>query len=171
MKSDSSLLEQEFEVVRLKLLNLSMKYQKSFWDAEEVVADTYMQAIEKWDQFQGRSKLSTWLYKICINKNLEQIRKQKSVSEHIKRIAMSCWTNLRGKGEEYIALKEDFRKALERLDERERDVFILVVFEELSHKEIAEVLDISVSNVKVILHRGRKKLTSILSDYLDYRRD
>lgn len=171
MISDSSLLEQEFEIIRLKLLNLSMKYQRSFWDAEEVVADTYMQAIEKWDQFEGRSKLSTWLYKICINKNLEQIRKQKSAAEQIKRIALSCWTNLRGKREDYVALKEDFRAALELLDERERSVFILVVFEELSQKEIAEILDISVSNVKVILHRGRKKLTSILSDYLEYRRD
>jgi RNA polymerase sigma-70 factor (ECF subfamily) len=53
------------------------------------------------------------------------------------------------------------------LDEREQSVFILTVYEELPQKEIAEVLDLSVSNVKVILHRGRKKLMVELRDYFE----
>lgn len=167
----NTLLEEEFEAIRAKLLSLSIKYQKSYWEAEEVVAETYLQAIEKWDQFEGRSKLSTWLYKICVNKNLEILRRKRTATEHLRKIAIGCWANLRGRTEEYSTLREDFKRALSHLDERERSVFILVVFEELSHKEIAEILEVSVSNVKIILHRGRKKLMNLLSNYLDDRGD
>ena len=163
------LLRNEFETIQKKLMSLSMRYQKSFWEAEEVVSETYLQAVEKWDQFEGRSKLSTWLYKICVNKNLERLRRNRSTTEKWKRFAYNCLTHIRNKDAEFIGLREDFRQALEELDEREKSVFLLVVFEEFAHKEIAEILDISVSNVKVILHRGRKKLMSLLSSYLEDR--
>ena len=45
------LLRNEFETIQKKLMSLSMRYQKSFWEAEEVVSETYLQAVEKWDQF------------------------------------------------------------------------------------------------------------------------
>tara|TARA_Y100000589_G_scaffold161272_1_gene153260 strand:- start:42 stop:569 length:528 start_codon:yes stop_codon:yes gene_type:complete len=164
-----SLLRDEFELIQKKLMSLSMRYQKSYWEAEEVVSDTYLQAMEKWSQFEGRSKLSTWLYKICVNKNLERLRRSRSTTENLKIFAYNCLINLRYKEAEFVSLREDFRQALEKLDEREKSVFLLVVFEEFAHKEIADILDISVSNVKVILHRGRKKLMNFLSNYLESR--
>ena len=163
------LLRNEFELIQKKLMSLSMRYQKSYWEAEEVVSDTYLQAIEKWNQFEGRSKLSTWLYKICINKNLERLRRSRSTTENLKIFTYNCLIHIRYKEAEYVGLREDFRQALEKLDEREKSVFLLVVFEEFSHREIAEILDISISNVKVILHRGRKKLINLLSNYLEGR--
>ena len=163
------LLHNEFETIQKNLMNLSMRYQKSYWEAEEVVSDTYVQAMEKWDQFEGRSKLSTWLYKICVNKNLERLRRSRSTAENLKIFAYNCLIHLRNKELEFVGLRDDFRQALEKLDEREKSVFLLVVFEEFAHKEIAEILDISVANVKVILHRGRKKLMDLLSGYLEDR--
>ena len=164
------LLRDEFDLIQKKLMSLSMRYQKSYWEAEEVVSETYLQAMQKWSQFEGRSKLSTWLYKICVNKNLERLRRSRSATENLKIFAYNCLIHIRHKEAEFIGLREDFRQALEKLDEREKSVFLLVVFEEFTHKEIAEILDISVSNVKVILHRGRKKLMNLLSNYLEGRR-
>ena len=84
------LLRNEFELIQKKLMSLSMRYQKSYWEAEEVVSDTYLQAIEKWNQFEGRSKLSTWLYKICINKNLERLRRSRATTENLKIFTYNC---------------------------------------------------------------------------------
>ena len=45
------LLRDEFDLIQKKLMSLSMRYQKSYWEAEEVVSETYLQAMQKWSQF------------------------------------------------------------------------------------------------------------------------
>ena len=161
-------LEKEFENLKNPLINLSMKYQKNFTDAEDVVSETFIQVIEKKDLFQGHSSLKTWIYSICIRKNLESLRKKKTYFNHLKSFFLESWNEVSGNGYDYLALNSDLQEALDKLKEKEKSVFVLNVFEDFSQKEIAEVLEMSVSNVKVTLHRARKKLIEILGEW-DYR--
>ena len=147
-------------------MNLSLKYQKNFTDAEDAVSETLVQVLEKAEQFEGRSSFSTWVTSIAVRKNLEILRRKRTAMESLRRIVLEWSSRFKGDFESFIPLQEDFRMALDSLDERERSVFILTVYEELPQQEIADALGLSVTNVKVILHRGRKKLMHSLRDYL-----
>ncbi|PCJ18800.1 MAG: hypothetical protein COB02_10225 [Candidatus Cloacimonadota bacterium] len=159
-------LEILFKILEPKLMRLSLKYQKTIWDAEDAVSETMVQVLSKVELFEGKSTLSTWVYSICINKNLEILRKKKTYFEHLKKYFYFNIVQSNDVDNEYSLLNKDFQKALEKLDEDEKNVFLLSVYEELPQKEIAEILNMTVSNVKVKLHRGRKKLMVTLGDYL-----
>ncbi|MCJ8345722.1 RNA polymerase sigma factor [bacterium] len=154
-----------FSSLEPRLMRLSLKYQKTVWDAEDAVSETMVQVLSKVDLYQGKSTLSTWIYSICVNKNLEILRKKKTYFEHLKKYFY--YNVLQSNQEdEFSLLSEDFKTSLEKLEGDEKSVFLLSVYEELPQKEIAEILDMSVSNVKVKLHRGRKKLMTSLGNYL-----
>jgi RNA polymerase sigma-70 factor (ECF subfamily) len=159
-------LLEEYESLRDRLISLSMKYQKTLAEAEEVVSDTMIQVLEKKEQFQGNARFSTWVFSICIRRNLEVLRRKKTYAEKLKSGLTDQWLKMVGRYDGFEPLKADFRAALEKLSEQERNVFILTVYEEFSQKEIAETLDMSLSNVKVTLHRGRKRLMELLKSYL-----
>ena len=160
------LLESQYEDLKSRLLSLSLKYQRSLAEAEDAVSETMVQIMEKMGDFENRSKFTTWAYSVCINKNLEILRRKKTFAKHVNLYFRNLVTGMRPDSGEPNMLRHDFREALEKLEERERDVFLLTVYEELSQKEIAEILQLSVPNVKVILHRGRKKLLHLLKDYV-----
>jgi RNA polymerase sigma factor (sigma-70 family) len=159
-------LQDMFKELEPRLMRLSLKYQKTTWDAEDAVSETMVQVLSKIELFEGNSTLSTWIYSICVNKNLEILRKKKTYFEHMKKYFFHNVLQLQSTEGEFSLLNKDFRQSLEKLDEDEKSVFLLSVYEELPQKEIAEILNMSLSNVKVKLHRGRKKLVSSLSDYL-----
>lgn len=170
LQQETLLEQRDLEALQKKMLSLSLKYQRNFADAQDVVGETMEQLVKSYEKFQGRSSFQTWAYRICVNKNLEQLRKKKTIQEHLKTVVQETWYRMQGVGDEgFVPLREDFRKALEKLEDRERDVFLLTVYEELSQKEISEILELSVSNIKVILHRGRKKLMLELGSYLEGR--
>jgi RNA polymerase sigma-70 factor, ECF subfamily len=160
-------LESQYPELRRRLMNLSLKYQKNIWDAEDAVSETLVQVMQKMEQFEGRSSFSTWVTSIAVHKNLEILRRKRTALDHLQSYMREWVIWLKGDFGDRTSLQGDFRKALDVLDEREQSVFILTVYEELPQKEIAEVLDLSVSNVKVILHRGRKKLMVELRDYFE----
>jgi len=160
------LLQSQFEELKDRLLSLSLKYQRSWAEAEDAVSETFVQVLEKMEYFENRSKFTTWVYSICINKNLEILRRKKTLVKHMNLYFRNMATAFGPDSKEPSMLRHDFREALDKLDERERSVFLLTVYEEMSQKEIAEILELSISNVKVILHRGRKKLMGLLKEYV-----
>jgi len=162
---NSNALPFPYEELRDRLLSLSLKYQRSYAEAEDAVSETMVQILEKAERFEKRSKFTTWAFAVCINKNLEILRRKKTLVKHMNLYFRNLATTLRPESGEPSMLRQDFRNALEKLDERERSVFLLTVYEEMPQKEIADVLGTSVSNIKVILHRGRKKLLNYLADY------
>lgn len=155
----------EYEDLRDRLMSLSLKYQRSFVEAEDAVSETMIQILKKVHEFQNRSKFTTWAYSVCIHKNLEILRRKKTLARHMTIYLRNFVAGLRTGHGDFSMLRDDFKSALESLDDREKSVFLLTVYEEMPQKEIAEVLGTSVSNVKVILHRGRKKLLNLLKDY------
>lgn len=168
LQTENTLIELQdlFHDLEPRLMRLSLKYQKTTWDAEDAVSETMVQVLAKIELFEGKSSLSTWIYSICVNKNLEILRKKKTYFEHMKKYFFHNVLQRHSSEGEFSLLNEDFQQSLGKLDEDERSVFLLSVYEELPQKQIAEILDMSLSNVKVKLHRGRKKLMSSLGDYL-----
>ncbi|WP_420573610.1 RNA polymerase sigma factor [Kordia sp.] len=140
-------------------------------DAEEVAQDTFVKAYKALDTFQGTSKFSTWLYRIVYNTSLDYVKKNKRVvlSEHIDAINESD-IGVMQDAMSYLEAKEKketIEKALYKLPEEERILLTLFYFEELSLKEISEIVKISYDNVKIKLHRSRKKLYHILKNVVE----
>jgi RNA polymerase sigma factor (sigma-70 family) len=140
-------------------------------DAEEVAQDTFIKAYKALASFKGTSKFSTWLYRIVYNTSLDYIKKNKRIiySEHIDEIHEADIGTMQD-ALSYIEAKEKkqtIEKALLQLPEDERILLTLFYFEDLSLKEISKIVKISYDNVKIKLHRSRKKLYHILKNVVE----
>ncbi|MCH2196665.1 sigma-70 family RNA polymerase sigma factor [Kordia sp.] len=153
------------------VFTLALRIVENREDAEEVSQDTFIKAYRKLDSFKGTSKFSTWLYRIVYNTSLDYVKKNKRVvlSEHIDEINESDIGSMQN-ALTYIEdkeRKETIEKALLKLPEEERILLTLFYFEELPLKEISEIVKISYDNVKIKLHRSRKKLFHILKNVVE----
>jgi RNA polymerase sigma-70 factor (ECF subfamily) len=162
------------------IYRLALKMTGSEQDAEDVMQETFIKAFNHIDSFEGRSKISTWLYRIATNEALMLLRKRKNgitnIDEGIKTdngnvmpVQIVDWCCL----PENELMSEETRlhlqKAAMKLSDSNRAAFLLRDVEGLSTKEAAETLDISESALKVRLMRARMQLREELSDYFANR--
>ncbi len=153
------------------IFTLALRMVGNREDAEEVAQDTFVKAYKALDSFKGTAKFSTWLYRIVYNTSLDYIKKSKRViySEHIDEIHESDIGTMQD-ALSYLEdkeKKETIEKALLQLPEDERVLLTLFYFEDLSLKEISDIAKISYDNVKIKLHRSRKKLYHILKNVVE----
>jgi RNA polymerase sigma-70 factor (ECF subfamily) len=146
-------------------------------DAEDVLQETYIKAFRSLPDFEGRSSLTTWLYRIAVNEALMMVRKRKpqtvsveenstfdaeAESESMQIVDFCCLPE----GEFLSSESRRFLdQAIQNLPETLRVVFVMRDVEGLSIQETAEVLDLSESNVKTRLLRARLRLRQELSVY------
>jgi RNA polymerase sigma-70 factor (ECF subfamily) len=145
-------------------------------DAEDVLQNTFLNALTHLPAFEGRSSLSTWLYRIAANEALMAIRKKKPEvnledaqaddnAEDLKPTQFIDWSAL----PEEELLSGEGKKVLEEtiqgLPEAMRIVFLLRDIEGLSIRETADALNLTETNVKTRLLRARMFLREQLSTY------
>ncbi|MDT7832872.1 sigma-70 family RNA polymerase sigma factor [Flavobacteriaceae bacterium S356] len=148
------------------VFSLALKITKRKEEAEEVAQDSFIKAFKSLQHFKGDSKFSTWLYKITYNNCIDRVKKIArthntdtidEVNENkIKAIEDTLQVIERGERAEMI------KECMDALPEDERTILWLFYFEELSLKEIKDVTSYSESNIKVKLHRARKRLLAIV---------
>ena len=150
-------------------------------EAEDVLQETFIKALRSLDNFEGRSNLSTWLYRIAVNESLMLIRKRKpevsilndeSSDEDNEGISVSQivdWCCL--PESEFLSneTRNELNNAIQKLPENLRSVFILRDIEGLSITETAQALELTETNVKTRLLRARMKLREELSVYFGER--
>jgi len=149
-------------------------------EAEEVLQETFISACQHVKDFEGRSSLSTWLYRIATNAGLMRLRRRRfntvSLDEpmeledgEIVPRQLVDW----GWNPEEHALNEELRRVMDEavaeLPETLRAAFILRDIEGLSTAETAEALGITESAAKVRLHRARMRLRERLTEYFASR--
>jgi RNA polymerase sigma-70 factor (ECF subfamily) len=174
-RRDPAAFSQLFESYSDRVYRLAIGLLENETEAEGVVQDTFMRLFERLDQFEGRSKLSTWLYRVAYNICQDRLRKRRPVSS----VAMSFnddetipaptifvdWSQV---PERYLTEAEitaELDRAIATLPPKLKAVFILREIEGMSTKECAAVLDISESATKVRLHRARLLLREQLAEY------
>ena len=138
--------------------------------AEEVAQDSFIRAFESLEKYRGDAKFSTWLYTIAYRKSLDAIKSTKKLvtSELIEEINEGD-IELVTDALNYLQVQERKKiisDSIMKLPEDEATIITLYYFEEKSVKEIVEIVDLSPDNVKIKLYRSRKKLYSILKDYI-----
>ena len=152
-------------------------------EAEDVLQETLLKVHEHIDAFDGRSALTTWLYRIVVNTALMRLRAKARIPEELLDTAGPLFTE---EGEyarevadwalppEEALLRQEaltvLQQGIERLPELYRAVYVLAEVEGLLHQEIATILDLSVGAVKTRLHRARLFLREVLADYFAERK-
>ena len=145
-------------------------------DAEDVLQETFIKAFRHLGGFDGRSSLSTWLYRIATNEALMLLRRRKHPSisidepvetdteleEPLQIVDWCCMPETELMSSEARAYMD---KAVEQLQPALRAVFLLRDIEGLSTEETSQVLDLSEAAVKTRLSRARMRLRELLSGY------
>ena len=150
-------------------------------DAEDVLQNTFLNALTHLSSFEGRSSILTWLYRIAVNESLMTMRRGKpevniddadTSDDDTDDLAQSQFVDW-GSLPEDMLLSSEGKQALDRaiqnLPENLRMVFLLRDIQELSIKETAEALGLTESNVKIRLLRARLSLREQLSVYYGER--
>jgi len=130
-------------------------------DAEELAQDAFVKAFKALGSFKGRSLFSTWLYRIVINTaiNRKKLKKLKlSVASEAPTDEVYTDMNALLQQQEKNDRKKIIQSAVSALKDDERLCITLFYLNELSLEEIHELTGLSIANIKVLLHRGRKNL-------------
>ena len=162
------------------IYRLGLKMTGNPQDAEDVLQETFIKAYNHIENFEGRSKISTWLYRIAVNEALMLLRKRKnnltSIDQGVetdngeilpKQIV--DWCCLPEKELLRDEVTEHIEDAIGTLSDANRAAFLLRDVEGLSTRETAEALDISESAVKVRLMRARMQLRENLTGFFAQR--
>jgi len=157
-----------------RVYNHALRLMGNPQDAEEVLQDTFVQVFRNLEKFEGRSRFSTWLYRIATNEALMRLRKARRKREVFLEDTTEGERERCREGMRVLArsplddvLDEEIRNQLARLlaelPEEYRAVFAMRDIDGFSNAEVAEVLGITVAAVKSRLHRSRLYLRDRLS--------
>ena len=134
-------------------------------DANDVLQNAFLKIWNNLDTFQGKSALSTWLYRIAINEALDFVRRQKNVNSATVSTEDEPGVAARLMGDDYFDGDEAqarLQEAVARLPEVQRTVVTLKYFDELKYSEISKILDTSEGALKASYHLAVKKITEYL---------
>lgn len=167
------------ELNSANVYNVALKLLGDEQEAEDVLQETFLSVFEAIQRFEGRSKLSTWLYRIAYNASLMRLRKRKRMTAfsldqplgegdegngHVSRHLVD-WSAVPDEKLLTAEARQEMDRAIANLPETLRSTFILRDIQGLSGAETAEILGITVQAVKNRLHRARLRLRDRLADY------
>lgn len=151
--------------------NVAYRMLRSVEDAEDAVQEAFISAYRAFHRFKGRSKVSTWLYRIVVNACLMKIRKEKSRSNYLTETGyddaiIQDWGNDPEQAAINGELRDVVESGLEWLSPELRAAVVLRDVQGLTTEEGAASMGLSVAAFKSRLHRGRVLLRKHLQGYL-----
>lgn len=164
IRGDRLALQKLLKLEKEKLYRMAYTYVKNEDEALEIFQQTVLQAIESIHQLKNPAYFSTWLTRICINKALTALKKNKKlvvmdkVEEQVLEMDSSA----------DIAQQLDVANALGLLPEKYKTALMLRYYQDFSVKQIAEVMNCAEGSVKTLIHRGlallKKNLKGVYAD-------
>lgn len=162
-----------------RIFGLALRMLGNEQDAEDVLQETYIKAFKALPEFEGRSSVETWLYRIAANESLMALRKKKPLTqaveldddrEEVESLPQIVdWRFLPEKELMSGETRSMLKQAADKLSAPLKMVFFLRDVEGLSGKDTAQILGINENAVKTRLVRARLKLRDELSDYFRER--
>lgn len=163
-----------------RVINLANAYLHSLQEAEDIAQDVFIEVFNSIHKFRGSSTISTWIYRITVNKSLNRRKKLIRMSffgtgilsadnneSQIAPVAPDTASPDHGIRNEED--KKALHKAIDKLPAQQKTAFILNKYELLSYKEIAEVMNVSMSAVESLLFRAKSNLRKHLSSYINQK--
>lgn len=159
MENKQEIFDRLFAEYRDWIFRLCYSYTRSEAQAEDLVQECFSKVWLNLSSFQQRSNYSTWIYRIAANTCLMQLRKEKNNPiEYHENLKHTSYEEKQDDKEEQSA---NLYRAIAQLNEIER-IIISMVLEDISQKQIGEVLGITEKNVNVKVYRIKKQLKELL---------
>jgi len=138
-------------------------------DAADAAQEVFVKIYRSVASFREKSKFSTWVYRITYNHCISVIRKKVKVIDLVDEVPDGDVSEGDVSGLDLISdeeRKQYLKMAIEALPETDAVVVTLFYYDEMSLEEIAEVTGLSSGNIRIKLHRSRKKMYQVLSENL-----
>jgi RNA polymerase sigma-70 factor (ECF subfamily) len=168
-----------------KVIKTAYYFIANMEDAEDLSQEVFLEIFKSISRYKRNASLYTWIYRITVNKSLDHLRRQKKrnilqtvgsflrvSSDGTKRDDNTLTTvDTRNEDKE---IRKILDNAVNSLPENQKIAFILNKYEEMAYKEIAEIMNLSLSSVESLIHRAKlnlqKKLLNYFSEYGTYNK-
>jgi RNA polymerase sigma factor (sigma-70 family) len=173
IENDGEAFRELYEIFSSRVYNTILGILQNIEDAEDVTQEVFMQIHKSIKNFKRDSALTTWIYRITVNKAYEFVRSKKrkkrfavvksifakeEVEEPVDFLHPGIITDNKERGKILF-------KAIGRLSDKQKTAFVLNKVENLSYKEISEIMELSLSSVESLIFRARDNLKKVLYDY------
>lgn len=163
-----------------KVFNVALNFLQNREDAEDITQEVFIEVFRSFHQFNERSAVSTWIYRIAVNKSLDFLKAKKRK----KRFAFLTQLFHPETGEVLhevshfehpgVSLENKERsqilfRAIEKLPDSQKTAFILFRIEGLPQKEVAQVMNITEKAVESLVQRAKENLRKILENFYHSR--
>ena len=165
---------------KVLVYNVALNYLQNIEDAEEITQDVFVQIYDSINNFNNKSSLKTWIYRITINKCLDFIKHKNSAKRffifgkkseneaEILNISTFEHPGIALENKENAAI---LFKIINELPENQKTAFILSKLDGLSNPEISEIMKTSVSSVESLVFRAKKTLQEkVANQFEEYRK-
>jgi RNA polymerase sigma-70 factor (ECF subfamily) len=180
MKRQSKAQKELYQRYAPLMRAICMRYTHDFQEAEDMVQEGFIKVFTKIDQYAGTGNFEGWLKKVFINTTINHIKKNKNLLFHydISEVHHSEDAVMES-NEDYFSTKtnildidfseEEILKIINKLPDGYRLVFNLYAVEQMNHKEISDMLNISISTSKSQLFRARKTIQKCLIELAEMK--
>lgn len=175
---DVEAFEKIIEEYQNIVYSIALRMSGNETDAFDMAQEVFIKLYRNLSKFDGRSKLSTWIYRVASNTCLDELKKRKRIRDNTKSLNEEFETaddnvvleikDTKPLPEEEIEnseIKETLNSAILKLSDQHKEVIILRDIEGFSYEEIADITKNSVGTVKSRLSRARAALRKILKEY------
>lgn len=170
-----------YNLFKNQVYNTALSYVQNEAEAEEITQDVFVKIFQSAGRFEGKSSVSTWIYRITVNQSLDRL----SHRQRQKRFGFMVQLFQGNSNEPGVQLpvfdhpgvllerKEHARllfQAIESLPDQQKTAFILSFIEELPRQEVAAVMELSLKAVESLLQRAKANLRIRLEEFYPNRR-
>jgi RNA polymerase sigma-70 factor (ECF subfamily) len=177
LAGDAQLFHELIRPYERRVYAMALSFLRNEADAEDVTQEAFLKAFRSLAGFRGDAKFGTWLVSITLNEARSRIRRRDAIKmesldepqddqEHSSPALLRDWKEIPSEALERKEVRSLLQKAISSLPQIYREVFQLRDIDQLSVNEAAQALGITVSSVKVRLHRARMMLQKNLAPQL-----
>ena len=160
-----------------RVINTCLGFVPNMQDAEDICQEAFIEIYRSISKFRGDAKLSTWIYRVAVTKSLDHLKAKK------RKKRISFLQSLIGADDKPIEVRDYFNHpgvtlenkertkvlyaAIDQLPDNQRIAYTLTKIEDMPYKEVAAVLEVTLSSVESLMFRAKKNLQKNLRAYYE----
>lgn len=167
MNGNTHAFSEIVDTYRDSVFGMALRFTGNQSDAQDISQEIFVRVYGNLHRYNGKSKFSTWLYRISYNLCIDWTRKHSkdSLSTGFTDNDLEIPDSRAGPEDIYFEMQQrkELRKAINSLKEKSRNILILFYYQGFSYEDIGEILEIPVKTVETQLYRARKQLRGQLA--------